>query len=411
MFENFPYTNFHDLNLNWIIQRIMEAYGPDNPPPVGLVLSVNGETGAVVTYKDHIVQLPEVTETLWNIFREIDGQYNGIQFNKNGPAQRIQGVNRYNIYDEGNPPPSAAVASVDGMTGAVKTWANTDQASLQTPEASVSNLWDLKRELTSGAEMGIEFEFDTVNQTYKAYLKYTPYGGSTTRTELLTNASLPPTGVASVNGQAGVVVLDGTDIAIESGSPDTIKDITDGLASAVSGKITEPATPGTTGQVLTIDGNGDPEWQTPSYSGSYNDLTDKPQINSVTLSGNKSLSDLGIQPKLQLIHTVTADGVKTYNELLTELYPYLAALSDLELLNAVIDSGNIHRFARKNGTSFFFTQCYNADQGGTHYIYVAEIVITNSNSSYLTVMQTGSSTAYQDNTNYVPASVDIKLYA
>lgn len=31
-----------------------------------------------------------------------------------------------------------------------------------------------------------------------------------------------------------------------------------------------------------------------SGSGSYSDLTNKPKINSVTLSGNKSLSDLGI---------------------------------------------------------------------------------------------------------------------
>lgn len=31
-------------------------------------------------------------------------------------------------------------------------------------------------------------------------------------------------------------------------------------------------------------------------SSDYNNLTNKPQINSVELSGNKSLSDLGIQP-------------------------------------------------------------------------------------------------------------------
>lgn len=30
-------------------------------------------------------------------------------------------------------------------------------------------------------------------------------------------------------------------------------------------------------------------------TGSYNDMTDKPSINGVTLSGNKSLADLGIQ--------------------------------------------------------------------------------------------------------------------
>ena len=27
-----PYTNFHDINLDWIIKRVMKAYSPDNPP-------------------------------------------------------------------------------------------------------------------------------------------------------------------------------------------------------------------------------------------------------------------------------------------------------------------------------------------------------------------------------------------
>lgn len=120
MFENFPYTNFHDLNLDWLIEKIMTAYSPDNPPPLGLVLSVNGETGAVVLYRDPIVRLPDIPDTGWNIHRLTDGTSTGIQFIKGQPAQRIDGVNRYNIYDEGNPPPTyISVVSVNGQTGAV----------------------------------------------------------------------------------------------------------------------------------------------------------------------------------------------------------------------------------------------------------------------------------------------------
>lgn len=37
----------------------------------------------------------------------------------------------------------------------------------------------------------------------------------------------------------------------------------------------------------------------------YTDLTNKPQINSVTLTGNKSLSDLGIQPGVGYVETVS----------------------------------------------------------------------------------------------------------
>lgn len=61
--------------------------------------------------------------------------------------------------------------------------------------------------------------------------------------------------------------------------------------------IEEPASEGTSGQFLCTDGNGGRTWATPSGGGGtsdYTDLTNKPQIAGTTLSGNKSLSDLGI---------------------------------------------------------------------------------------------------------------------
>lgn len=300
MFENFPYTNFHDLNMDFIIQRVLEAYGPDNPPPIGLVLSVNGETGAVVIYKNHIVQLPDVPESMWNIFRLIDNQANGIQFNKNGAAERIQGSNRYKIYDEGNPPPGAVppVSSVDGMTGDVVTWGNTSSPNVAMPEASTLNSWSLWRALANDDLMGITLKYDTITQTYKAYLSYIPDGGVLTETELLTTASLPPSGVASVNGQTGIVTLDGEDIAISAGAVQSIKDVTDALALALASKLAAPAQAGTQGQILGLDQNLQPVWMTPQGQGTtdYTQLTNKPSINSVELSGNKTLNQLGIQP-------------------------------------------------------------------------------------------------------------------
>lgn len=78
------------------------------------------------------------------------------------------------------------------------------------------------------------------------------------------------------------------------------QNIADAFA-ALSGKISEPSTEGTSGQVLTTDGNGGRSWTTvQSGSSDYASLTNKPQIAGVTLSGNKSLSDLGIASEADL---------------------------------------------------------------------------------------------------------------
>lgn len=243
MFEDFPYTNFHDLNLDWIIQRIMDAYGPDNPPPVGLVLSVNGETGAVVLYKDQNVQLPSIDETSWNFFRIANESTEGLKFTKGQPMERVSGSNRYKVYDEGNPPPSGAVASVDGMTGAVKTWANTDYPTLQTPTAAPGTVWDLRRELANGDKVGIEFSYDATEAAYKAYLKYTPTGTNVPVTvELLTSANIPESGVISVNTKTGIVTLYGSDIMVTSSGSETLAAAITRLETAIAEKYTKPAT-------------------------------------------------------------------------------------------------------------------------------------------------------------------------
>ena len=116
-FENFPYTNFHELNLDWIIKKVKAAYSPDNPPE-NIVISVNGETGEVVLYKDAIVRLPDVEEETWNIHRVADNSSSGIEFDVGNCAKRIDGTFRYPIYDAGNPPPYP-VRSVNGQTGNV----------------------------------------------------------------------------------------------------------------------------------------------------------------------------------------------------------------------------------------------------------------------------------------------------
>lgn len=70
------------------------------------------------------------------------------------------------------------------------------------------------------------------------------------------------------------------------------------VKSEIQSKVDEPSSEGTDGQVLATNGSGGRYWKTVSGGGGgtsdYTDLTNKPQINSVTLIGNKSLDDIGI---------------------------------------------------------------------------------------------------------------------
>ena len=342
-FENFPYTNFHELNLDWIIQKVKAAYSPDNPPE-NIVFSVNGETGEVVLYKDAIVRLPDVEEETWNIHRvadnsssgiefdvgncakRIDGTFRypiydagnpppypvrsvngqtgnvvitipvtsvngqtgavtlyrnaaisfpdvsettwnmyrgsgpegeskitGIQFRKDNAAQRINGTDRYNIYDEGNQPPypvtsvgtltgavaildttivvdgntqklkiTFPVSSIDGQTGEVETWGYTSDRDAVLPVEAEANAWGLKREVPSGL-LGIDFEYDSDNNVYEGYITFKADGSSTTqRIKILTPDDIPSSsGVVSVNGLNGVVVLTAADITIGNGDSTT----------------------------------------------------------------------------------------------------------------------------------------------------------------------------------------------
>ena len=220
LFEHFPYTNYHDLNLDWIVQKVKEAYSPDNPPEFA-VLSVNGETGAVILYKNAVVRLPDITETTWNLFRKADGTDSGIQFVNGQPAQRIAGTNRYNIYDQGNPPPYP-VTSVDGSTGAITTWANSGNDTLTLPHEAEGDSWTLRREGPSGY-LGIEFDLDESDNP-SGFFILKPENETIQKVKILTPADIPSeSGVVSINGEAGVVVLYAGDVKMASDDNTTVK--------------------------------------------------------------------------------------------------------------------------------------------------------------------------------------------
>ena len=64
----------------------------------------------------------------------------------------------------------------------------------------------------------------------------------------------------------------------------------------------------------------------------YSDLTNKPQINGVTLSGNKSLADLGIQPAdIYFDETATLSTTETNTVTFTESEILATSIIDIAI--------------------------------------------------------------------------------
>ena len=195
LFNNFPWTNLHELNLQWIVETLKKCYSPDNPPEA-MVISVNGESGEVILYKNAVIRFPDVQDIEWNIWRNTDGQANGIEFNKNNPAKRIQGTYRFAIYDEGNPPPYPVV-SVNGETGTIELYT---EAYIEFPDITENN-WGIQRKLNA----------DTVNETMVGIMLDDDGNLSVTKDEtsipVYTENNPPTFPVTSVNGMTGAVVI------------------------------------------------------------------------------------------------------------------------------------------------------------------------------------------------------------
>lgn len=230
LFEQFPYTNYHDLNLDWIIQKVKEAYSPDNPPDMA-VISVNGQTGAVVLYTDAVVRLPDTEAGTWNIFRKADDQDTGIQFRKSQPAQRIQDAQRFDMYDAGNPPPYP-VTSVDGQTGAVNTWANRGGQNMTLPVEADGEVWALRRGTPAGY-LGIQFEL-AEDDSPCGFFILKPDDETLQKIKILTESDIPSeAGVVSINGEAGIVVLYAGDIKMAADDNTTVKQAIEGTQGLI----------------------------------------------------------------------------------------------------------------------------------------------------------------------------------
>lgn len=185
LFEQFPYQNLHELNLDWLIQKIKEE-------GAHAVLSVNGETGDVVLYKSENIVFPDVNSGTWRMVRLAGGHTAGVMF-QNGLMYVMFDDTAERVYTVDHPP-TYPVTSVDGQTGAVQVFPN---AATRLPDVT-ENKTNIRRQIrASGVDhiVGIEIDKDKAtrmddNHRYKIYDE-----GNT------------PNIVTSINGNSGAVII------------------------------------------------------------------------------------------------------------------------------------------------------------------------------------------------------------
>ena len=187
LFENFPYTNLHELNLDWLINAM-------NKMKESQVFSVNGLTGDVILYEENQVVLPAVPEEAWSLVRLCDGTQRGILFQNDNTAYIVHGGLMAQIYTTGNQPPYP-VTRVNGQYGDITLY---QDAAVQFPSLTGDDIhsWNIFRRVNN-LFRGIEFDDDG-----KAYII-----DSNNRYQIYTDNDTPPYPVSEVNGQTGDVVL------------------------------------------------------------------------------------------------------------------------------------------------------------------------------------------------------------
>lgn len=186
LFQQFPYSNFHDLNLDWLINQIKEMGNQ-------AVLSVNGQTGDVILYQSENIVFPEVDANTWRMVRIADGHTAGVMF-QNGLMYVMLDNAADRVYTVDHPP-AYPVTSVDGQTGDVTVFPD---AATRLPDVT-DDYTNIRRQIrTAGTDhiVGIELKADKVFRM-----------DGTTRAQIYDAMNPPPYPVTSVNGQTGDVTV------------------------------------------------------------------------------------------------------------------------------------------------------------------------------------------------------------
>lgn len=142
MAQKTPYTNFHSLNLDWIIKRIKNVYNDENPPPYP-VRSVNGQVGNVHLTGDDIPVSPNDTTP---VSVELDAKY----------TKPAGGIPASDIAPGVIPDPTSIIDDTAGYQAYDKTWSAHKLLQMESEIVDVENDVDDINDSISGINNSIQ---------------------------------------------------------------------------------------------------------------------------------------------------------------------------------------------------------------------------------------------------------------
>ena len=244
LFENFPYTNLHQLNLDWLVAEMKKV---EDAIKYGPVISVNGLTGEVVLYQEANVRLPDVmnpTQTNWNIFRYLNGHVYGIEFDATGNVYQIEDQYRRKLLTWADIPPESGVISVNGKYGVVRLYGSDIQTSGDDTKTVMESIYDLEDAVT-GINNSIDdldeltSTLQTISNAIKNSLAYVE--NTNTATHNMSSGTYVLWNNGAYKIKSGVNIAIGDTLSSSNldpiGTKGFINDLNDSI-TALNGKIT-----------------------------------------------------------------------------------------------------------------------------------------------------------------------------
>lgn len=171
LFEQFPHTNLHELNLDWMID-LLNQFKQELEDRA--VISVNGMTGEVTLYESENVVLPPLTgASSWRLVRMMDGQYVGILF-QDGHIWLQQGNSTLKLLTTEDIPSSAGVVSINGMGGIVRLTGRDIPISNDPDADSIRLALETERTERVNADNALSNSINTTNQALLNFTSITP---------------------------------------------------------------------------------------------------------------------------------------------------------------------------------------------------------------------------------------------